>query len=338
MVGGVYALSQKVGNYGIPYQTLIALMSYLPLNPMHGYKICSIICDFGIAVVIYKIVTDVLDNKKLGLVAYIISVIHPVILLNSSVWGQCDAIFSLFCVISLMCFLNEKHTLAFIFLGIGFSFKLQSIFLIPFVFIEYICKTKNRFSLFNIIWIPICMVVLSLGGILQGRSISDLFQLYVDQAGTYQRISNNYPSIWNLLVNNFTFDHYQIVAPVCITFSLIALGLLLLTTTNKGFEFNKKNLLFLAFFSTYMTVFFLPSMHERYSYIYIIIGLILTFVDKNTIPAYVGLVLIDCHTYSKYLFNVTPIPWMVLVCINIICMCLYCYRFRCVIQRTKKGL
>jgi len=323
--GGVHALNQQVGNYGIPYQTLIAVLTYLPISPVHGYKLYSIICDFGLAVSINYIVRRLTGSKEIGLISYNIIIIHPIVFLNSSVWGQCDSIFTLFCILSLSCLLEEKNTATFVFLGVAFAFKLQAIFALPFFLIIYVCKTK--FSILNILWIPICMVILSLGGIIKGRSIGDVFQLYVTQVGTYKRVSNNYPSLWNLLVDNFTFNHYQILSPLCIAITIVALGILMLYLLYNNNELNKKTITYLAFLSTYITVFFLPSMHERYSYIYIVMGLTIACIDKRTIPAYIGLVLVDCQTYSQYLFNVTPIPWMVLVTLNIVCMIWYCYRF-----------
>lgn len=40
--GGLKALSVQVGNYQISYQTLISLMTYLPVNKVYAYKGLSI--------------------------------------------------------------------------------------------------------------------------------------------------------------------------------------------------------------------------------------------------------------------------------------------------------
>lgn len=323
---GIRSLNHQVGNYGITYQTLIAILTYLPLYPVHGFKICNIICDFGIAIITYKIIKRVTGEKKLGLIGYIIIILHPVVFFNSSVWGQCDAIFTLFCLISLLCFLNEKYTAVFIFFGVAFSFKLQAIFLLPFYIILYVLK--NKYSILNFLWIPITMVTLSLGGVVQGRKISDVFELYATQAETYKSVSVNYPSIWNTIIENRTSAHYATVAPFCIIFTIAVLGLWMFYLMRDNQQMSNGELLFVAFLTTYITVFFLPSMHERYSYIYIILGLIVAFIEKRTIPPYICLVLIDCQTYSRYLFdNVSAVPWMVLVSINIISMAWYCYTY-----------
>lgn len=43
-------LATQVGNYNIPYQVIIYLMTLLPLNALYAYKIVSIIFDFVLAI------------------------------------------------------------------------------------------------------------------------------------------------------------------------------------------------------------------------------------------------------------------------------------------------
>ena len=47
--GGIRALEHQVGNYNIPYQILIALLTYLPFKELYLYKGLSIIFDYLIA-------------------------------------------------------------------------------------------------------------------------------------------------------------------------------------------------------------------------------------------------------------------------------------------------
>lgn len=44
--GGLSALSNQVGDYGLLYQTIIALMTYVEMNPVYLYKLLSVIFDF----------------------------------------------------------------------------------------------------------------------------------------------------------------------------------------------------------------------------------------------------------------------------------------------------
>ena len=47
--GGFAALQNQVGNYGIPYQFLIAVMTYIPIKEIYLFKTLSCIFDFLLA-------------------------------------------------------------------------------------------------------------------------------------------------------------------------------------------------------------------------------------------------------------------------------------------------
>ena len=47
--GGLTALNEQVGDYGLLYQTIIALFTYVDANPVYLYKSFSVIFDFLLA-------------------------------------------------------------------------------------------------------------------------------------------------------------------------------------------------------------------------------------------------------------------------------------------------
>ena len=47
--GGLPGLKYQVGDYNVFYQTFIAIMTYIPLNPMTQYKILSCVFDYLLA-------------------------------------------------------------------------------------------------------------------------------------------------------------------------------------------------------------------------------------------------------------------------------------------------
>lgn len=56
--GGIGGLGAQVGNYNMPYQFMIAIMTCSPFIPLHAYKILSCIFDYclaaGAAWAVYK--------------------------------------------------------------------------------------------------------------------------------------------------------------------------------------------------------------------------------------------------------------------------------------------
>ena len=46
MAGGFSALSKQVGDYNIPYQIVIAVITYIPFHPLYCLKIFSVLFDY----------------------------------------------------------------------------------------------------------------------------------------------------------------------------------------------------------------------------------------------------------------------------------------------------
>ena len=155
--GGMKALGYQVGNYSMAYQTLIALLTYLPIDSLYAYKLLSCLFDFGLSILVANLVYQLTSNNKLqsSCIAYALTLLSPIVILNSGAWAQCDAIYVFFCVASIMAVIKEKYALTFILFGVALAFKLQAIFLLPF-FIVYYCIillfgdfTYNKFYIYR---------------------------------------------------------------------------------------------------------------------------------------------------------------------------------------------
>ena len=72
--GGMKALARQVGEYNIPYQVLISIMTYFPIWSVHAYKIISVIFDYLLGIAVAKTVRLVTDGNKLkSAIAYAVS-------------------------------------------------------------------------------------------------------------------------------------------------------------------------------------------------------------------------------------------------------------------------
>ena len=67
------ALDAQVGNYGLLYQTIIALMTYLPIQFEYSYKIFSIFFDYALAIVSALMVKEYSGSRIKSLVQCIAS-------------------------------------------------------------------------------------------------------------------------------------------------------------------------------------------------------------------------------------------------------------------------
>ena len=333
--GGILALGEQVGNYGVLYQTVIALMTYLPIQIEYAYKLFSILFDYALAAVCAVLVRDLSGSGRRALGTYAFVTMLPTVALNSAAWGQCDSVYAFFCVLCFLLLLRNRITLAFLSYGMAFAFKLQAVFLAPFLILYYL--TERKFSLLNFLWIPVVMTVTSLGGILEGRSVLAPFEIYLEQTGYYSSLFMNYPSFWALMTASGAEGIFQRFSGFCVLSALAVLLAEVLMFLKKRNSFSRKGFLFAAFLLSYSCVLFLPDMHERYSYLYVILGLMLAVLEPRTLASFALLVFLDLQTYGAFLFdparypspvpcaaNPTPYPmitWLSLI--NVLCFLSY---------------
>lgn len=89
-------ISEQVDNYNIPYQIIIYLMTKLPISTLTAYKAVSCIFDFGIALLVCLYVWTVSKRKNIknAILAFTFVFCSPIVIMNSAVWAQCDAIYA----------------------------------------------------------------------------------------------------------------------------------------------------------------------------------------------------------------------------------------------------
>ena len=86
-LGRFKALSVQVGNYSVAYQTLIALMTYIPVDPVYQYKTLSVIFDYSLALGVYFLVFELKNHdRKIALLSFLAVVFSPLVFMNSGLF------------------------------------------------------------------------------------------------------------------------------------------------------------------------------------------------------------------------------------------------------------
>lgn len=317
--GGFSTLYRQVGDYNIPYQTVLAFLTYLPIKPLYAIKIVSVIFDYVLALSITWMVYLLSEkNRNKALLCLAVSMNFPIFIMNSSLWGQCDSIFSSFCVLSLCFFFKEKDIKGFIFLGLGFAFKLQAVFFLPFIIFYYLYK--RRFSVMYFLIVPLTMWIASIGGVVRGRGMKEIIYIYWKQTEAYPYVSLGYSSFWNLFLypSDSASTYYPYIGSLAIGLTVLTLGWIIVSLLKKNLRYTNISLLGIAYIMTYTCVFLLPRMHERYDYIYIVLGLIIIFVNKKYLPSFIVTNYLCIRCYSGYLFGNNVTNWNLFSMINLI--------------------
>lgn len=298
--GGLKALSMPIGNYGILYQTLISLMTYIPIDSIYLYKILSIIFDYLLAYFCSVFVCELTGAKKWQLtfnLVYATILLLPSVIFNSAFWGQCDAIYTTFILLTLLYIYREKYTEGFIFLGIAFAFKLQAIFIVPFIICLYFYKEKFSICLF---WVSLISFWLSgTVGFLLGRDLLEPFTIYFSQANTYESMYLNVASFWVIIGNDWTALHH-----FALLFTLLLCGIALYTIIQKKKRIDTpEQYVSTAAWFVWTCLLFLPAMHERYIYPLDLLLILLVFIDRKYLKYACLSILLTLITYGAYLFG-----------------------------------
>ena len=230
---------------------------------------------------------------------------------------------------------NKKYNASMCLLGVALAFKLQAIFIFPlFLFVYFV---RKEFSITKFLLVPISMIGISLPSLFWGRSILEIFSIYLNQTNTYQAISKNYPSFWMLMCKENDATPYKYMKLACICVAIFVLALLMYRWLKKGYSTNGKNLYMMAYLVVYTCVLFLPGMHERYGYVYEILAIILALLVPKMIPICIGLVCITLNTYGHYLFSL-DINLMLLAAINTIIYVISIYLLDKEMNKTLKEI
>ena len=297
--GGFLALKFTFANYNLPYLTILAILSYIPISALYTIKIVSIIFDVLIAILTYKMVIKFHPSdqkKKYAIYAYMAVLLLPTVILNSAAWGQCDSIYTFFALLAIYYLLDGKDTKAFISLGVSFAFKLQFIFILPLFVIFYFCAKNISIKTFmNYLYIPIANLVLCLPAICFGASPLYTYKVYFEQTMLYKRALNVF-NVYNYLPKGSLVN----ILGVIITLGMFLV--LLIACYKAKFKWNSKQVITLGLLSVLICFYFLPCMHERYLYMADILSVIwyLFYNKKVHIPIVISLCSLLTYIYAFF--------------------------------------
>jgi Gpi18-like mannosyltransferase len=179
--GGFAALRYSFSNYNVPYLYLLAIATYLPIPKLIAIKSISVLFDVVLGIFTYLIINLKYSRSIAAVIGALVILFAPTIFINSAAWGQCDAIYTAFCLGGLYFLLKERPLLACIFFGVALSFKLQAVFFAPVLLVFLL---KRRVGLQHLLIIPAIFLLLLTPALIAGRDVTSLMSIYVDQANT----------------------------------------------------------------------------------------------------------------------------------------------------------
>lgn len=313
--GGLSALKLDIGNYNLPYLTILALLTYLPVEPIVSIKMVSIICDYICALAVMKIVyISLKDNKNkdfLALLLYGVVLFLPTVLLNSACWGQADSIYVAFILLAISALLEEKYLKAFIYLGVSFAFKLQFIFILPLFILIYM--SKRKFPLYYFLIIPAVNIIMCLPAIIAGKPIASCIDIYVSQTSQYSAyLSMNFPGVYNLIFPTNSYNYVmapnEYMSKMGVMCTIFVFAIMAFMVLYKKIKFDKQQIIEFGLWSVMIATFLLPHMHDRYLFAGDILSVLYCIYNKDKLYVPIGISLISMYGYTGFLFGKSPVP------------------------------
>ena len=286
-LGGITALKDPFYNYTPAYMYFLYVISLLDIHSLYAIKILSIFFEYVCAFYVGRLAFLYLKTEWSKWLPFAIVPLLPSIILNSAFMSQCDSIYVACILASIYYLFKNKQICAMILLGLAFSFKFQSVMVLPFYFI-YLMRGQIKWYLFLII--PLIYICTIVPVALMGRNFFDLLFFYFTQVTSegHMPLSLCFGNIYVWMhVSSEMFGIIKNIGYLFVGLSVLLSGYYL---SNKKFTFTLKTWYTVLLLSVVFSCFFLPGMHERYMYLGDMAAVLYVLVNYKKIYSYlVGL-------------------------------------------------
>ena len=113
------------------------------------------LADIGVCLLVYRL-TKKYVSPKAAIPASIFYFLHPVIVYNTSVWGQIDSVVTLLGLLSIAFFISHRYFRAILIYTLGVLTKLQILALLPIIgFLSLVSGSGRRLFKYALILVPV---------------------------------------------------------------------------------------------------------------------------------------------------------------------------------------
>lgn len=288
-IGNFYS-SEAFTDYPPGYMYILYVIGALKtlFNPTDGLlwlliKLPAIICDIITGYLIYKLAKKRVGDI-LGAVIGGIYLLNPAVILNSSLWGQVDSVYTLFVVLMLLLFTERKTIPGYFVFAICIFIKPQAFMFMPLViyaiienvFLPKLDRAKFIKNLLYGLGAILMLVLLALPFGLQ-----NVITQYKSTLASYPYLTVNAFNIWGAFGQNWTG-----LTPMTSIIGYIILAVIVAYVTYIFFKSKHEGKYFFSgavlSFATFMLS---TKMHDRYAFPTMAL-LLLTFVYSLDMKTY----------------------------------------------------
>jgi len=290
-------------------------------NNLHNalVKFPSVITDLGIGYLIYLFIRYFKEVKKWQKIlkpeiAAMLFLFNPLVIYNSSIWGQTDSIINFLFLLAIYLYLvKNKLFLSIFFIFLSFYIKASLLIFVPLFALMIFNREKNKkkiivsiiFNLFifSLISIPFC----------RRNVFMWVFFLYKDRilGGQGNMLTGNAFNLWTIIFG-IDFSKTDIGYFWGISYKLWGISLFLINYLYIIWNFIKKrskefNLMFYYALLAFSSFMFLTNMHERYLYPLFPYLTILTGLGLSSLYLYFGISLLHLiNLFNLWFYPTIP--------------------------------
>lgn len=316
--GGFAAVKLPKGNYNVPYLYFLAAISYFDVPDLYMIKLFSILFDVILAwggLRLVRVFTP--PGSRKGAAAFCLLLLLPTVVLNGAYWGQCDSIYGALVLHALASAFDKKPAGSVVLLALAFSFKLQTVFLLPLWCAFWFLK-KVRFR--DLLLFPAVTVLTALPALFLGKPPKDVLSIYLGQLGEYSGyLTLNAPTVFSFLPSGAEVDVPRLAFLGILAAFLLVLALLLVLLVCRR-RVTDQVLLTAAVILAVGVPLLLPHMHDRYFFLADVLTLCLACVSIRRVWLAAGVQVASLGAYHAYLLlrYAFPMSWGAVVLILVL--------------------
>lgn len=323
---GIKSLAEGFYDYAPSYMYFLLIAAKFGDHSMIAMKLISVFFDLTAAIASGLILYEIKKSEIIAAIGACIVWLAPTVISNSSMWGQCDSIYTSFLLLTILFMLKDKTRIGMVFFGIAFAFKLQALFWAPIIILLWLYK---KIKTIDLLWVPGIYFLSIIPAWIIGRPIGELLAIYFAQTDVdVNRLSMKFPNIYYIIGELYLPDWYgpagKVFAVGVILLFMVAVVYKLMQT-----KLTPELLLLLVYVQGFLALFFLPQMHERYGYFIEIVAILIGILNVKLIWVPVVHNLITFLTYSYY-YNydqpdriIIPYPWLAVAMLGIMLFMVY---------------
>jgi Gpi18-like mannosyltransferase len=259
--GGITGLREPIGNYNAPFLYLLVVAGFLPGATLLKLKAIFVLFDALVVYFMYRIVALRYRGWRIPALAALVTAFLPTVVVNASMYGQCDSIWAAFALGGLYLLLRDRHWWAVAFLATAVAFKPQAVFILP-VLLLLVLAGRVRWRV--LLGLPAFYLLLDVPAVIAGRDPVELVTVYTNQLDEQGGLIRSGPSVFQYLPVTVGADVLRALGYLLAAAVVLGVCYALIATRT---ELDPTRVVTAGAFFAVAVPFLLPSMHERYFYL-----------------------------------------------------------------------